>query len=194
MTGVDALAAVAVGASAGGMRAVVKLLEALGRDFAPPLMLVQHRHRQSGRSLTERLSAESGFRAVEVADHHELELNTLHVAPADYHVLVTSRTRLALSIDAPVRHSRPSVDVLFESAADVFGASLAGVVLTGANEDGADGLAAIRAGGGRCYVEDPETAEMRAMPDAALAAVPDARALPIEDIGKELRSLAGGNA
>lgn len=193
MTG-SRLAAVAVGASFGGMEAVLRLLVSLGPAFGPPVLLVQHRHRHSTGSLAEQLGRDGGMRAVEAADHQRIEPGTLHVAPANYHMLVASRDTLVLSVDEPVRYSRPSVDVLFESAAEAFGDGLAGVVLTGANEDGARGLTAIHASGGCCFVQDPSMAEVPTMPLAALSAVPEALALPVEEIGMELRRLAGAPA
>jgi two-component system chemotaxis response regulator CheB len=111
------------------------------------------------------------------------------VAPADYHLLVEGGS-VALSVDAPEHYSRPSIDVLFETAADAYGERAAGVVLTGANADGAEGLARIARRGGRAIVQDPGTALRREMPDAALAATPDASVLALEEIGPLLCSLA----
>lgn len=189
-----ALAAVAVGTSSGGWDAVLRLLGSLGPSFGPSVLLVLHRHRHSPASLAERLGRESGMRVVDVMDHQRIEPRTVHVAPANYHMIVATDQTLVLSVDEPLHHSRPSVDVLFESAAEVFGEGLAGVVLTGANDDGARGLLAIQRAGGRCFVEDPATAEVAVMPAAARTAVPEARALTVEDIGAELLRLAGGSA
>lgn len=185
-----AVTAVAVGASAGGPEALMRLLRELGPGFGPPVFLVQHLHRHTGGQLVARVRRETGKRAVEVVDHQPILFGTLHVAPANYHMLVGSPDTLVLSLDEPVHHSRPSVDVLFESAAMVFGEHLAGVVLTGASGDGAGGLLAIREAGGTCLVQEPDSAEVAAMPLAALSAVPDAAALPIDEIASRLLELA----
>jgi two-component system chemotaxis response regulator CheB len=115
------------------------------------------------------------------------------VAPADYHLLVEHET-VALSVDPPLNHSRPSIDILLGSAADAYGERAAGVVLTGANADGADGLARIAARGGPAIVQDPATATRREMPEAALAATPGARVVALEEIGALLTELAGRRA
>jgi two-component system chemotaxis response regulator CheB len=118
-----------------------------------------------------------------------IERGKLYFAPADYHLLVEPDRRCALSIEAPVHFSRPAIDVLFESAADVYGAALVGVILTGASSDGALGLRAVHARGGRTFVQDPTTAESPVMPAAALAAVPDARVVSIPGLLSELCAL-----
>jgi two-component system chemotaxis response regulator CheB len=129
---------------------------------------------------------------VEAEDKMALEAGIVYLAPADYHLLVEERGRLALSVDPPVRSARPSIDVLFETAADAYGAALLGVLLTGASADGADGLARVKALGGRAIVEDPSTAECRTMPAAGLAATAVDYVLPLRDIGSHVVTLVEG--
>jgi two-component system chemotaxis response regulator CheB len=126
----------------------------------------------------------------EAGDKDPIEHGRVYIAPPDYHLLV-ERGTVALSVDDPENFSRPSIDVLLGSAADAYGAGAVGVVLTGANGDGARGLAEIAARGGVAVVQDPGTAERREMPEAALAAVPDARVVALEDIAAVLAGLAG---
>jgi two-component system chemotaxis response regulator CheB len=180
---------IVLGTSLGGLRALSVLLAALPADFGLPLAVVQHRSNGNG-GLAEYLHGVSALGVCEVEDRQPIKPGQVYLAPADYHLLVGDG-QFALSTDAPVNHARPAIDVLFESAASAYGAEVAGVVLTGASEDGAAGLAAIRRGGGAAIVQDPAEAECAVMPRAALAAVPDARALPLAAIGPALATLAG---
>jgi two-component system chemotaxis response regulator CheB len=183
---------VAIGASWGGLRAVERVLENLPPDFGAAVVIAQHRQGQTEQE--ERLSSLLGARCAlavfEAEDKAILTAGTVLVAPADYHLLV-EREFVALSVDPPVNHSRPSIDILLSTAADAYGERAAGVVLTGSNADGAEGLARIAARGGPAIVQDPATAARREMPDAALAATPGARVLALEQIGQLLTELAG---
>ena len=117
---------------------------------------------------------------------------SVYLAPADYHLLIEERGQLALSTEAPVRSARPSIDVLFETAADAYGPELVGVLLTGASADGAEGLAAIKARGGRAIVQDPASAECATMPAAGISATRVDYVLPLEASGGYLVSLVEG--
>lgn len=182
---------VAIGASWGGLHAVARVLEALPADFGAAVVIAQHRHADTHTSHLERLlDARCDLTVCEAEDKQELHAGTVLVAPADYHLLVEYGS-VALSVDAPKHHSRPSIDVLLGSAADAYGDRACGVVLTGANADGAEGLAAIARRAGTAIVQDPETAERREMPDAALAATPGARVEALEGIGALLAQLVG---
>ncbi|HUR84964.1 MAG TPA: chemotaxis protein CheB [Solirubrobacteraceae bacterium] len=182
---------VAIGASWGGLHAVEHVLETLPEDFGAAVVIAQHRRAdsQDGR-LTALLDARCALTVREADDKQALQPGCVLIAPADYHLLVEPGS-VALSVDPQVHFSRPSIDVLFASAADAYGDRAAGVVLTGANADGAEGLARIAARGGPTIVQDPETALRREMPDAALAAVPGAQVVAVEDIGVLLAELAG---
>ena len=129
------------------------------------------------------------MKVCEVEDKDPLEPGTVHIAPANYHVLIDAGY-LSLTVEEPVRFSRPSIDVMLSSAADTYGAEAIGVVLTGANEDGARGLTHIVKRGGRALVQDPRTAEIPIMPVAALKAVPSAEVLPLDALAPRLIELS----
>ncbi len=181
---------VAVGASWGGLHAIERLLGGLPPDFGPTVVIAQHRQNDGRDGVLERLlDARCALHVSEAEDKQALAPGVVVVAPADYHLLVEPGS-LSLSVDEPLHFSRPSIDILLGSAADAYGERAAGVVLTGANADGAVGLAKIAARGGVAIVQDPETAERREMPDAALWATPEARVMTLESIGPALVELA----
>ncbi|HUF65106.1 MAG TPA: chemotaxis protein CheB [Gemmatimonadaceae bacterium] len=184
---------VVVGASWGGLEALTCLVRTLPADFAIPVVVVQHRGRDSKTLLADLLQDRSELRVGEPDDKEPLLAGHVYVAPSDYHLLVDD-DYLTLEMDAPVRYSRPSIDVTFSSAADTYGTRAIGVVLTGANADGSIGLRRIVDAGGTGIVQDPESAEMPVMPRAARLAVPEATVLPIEKIGPHLVSLAAAGA
>lgn len=150
--------------------------------FDVPVVVVQHRHRDSDHLLVSLLQDHTSLNVSEVEDKTELAAGGVYVAPAEYHVLVEPG-QLALSTEEPIRYSRPSIDVTFESAADSYGAKTIGVIMTGANDDGSRGLRRIADRGGAAIVQDPSTAESAVMPTAALKLVPDARVATLEQIG-----------
>lgn len=184
----DGYEIIVVGTSWGGLAALRTLAGALPRGFALPVVVVQHRHKDSDRLLGALLQDRTALTVCEVEDKQPILPGLLFIAPPDYHLLV-ERGHFSLSTDAPVRYSRPSIDVTFTSAADAYGASAVGVVLTGANADGAEGLASIAERGGLTVVQSPATAESPTMPRAALEAVPSARVLPIPAIADLLATL-----
>ena len=175
---------VVIGTSFGGLSALQTLLPALARDFPLPVVVVQHRGKDSD-NLCEFLQRHSALPLSEPNDKEAIAPGRVYLAPRDYHLLV-ERDGFALSTEAPVAYARPSVNVLFESAADVYQKHVVGVVLTGANADGARGLAKIKAYGGLCVVEDPASAESRGMPQAAVAAVQPDAILPVGEIAPYL--------
>jgi two-component system chemotaxis response regulator CheB len=179
---------VVVGTSWGGLAALRELITGLPGDFSLPLVVVQHRHKQSGHMLTGLLQDHTQLPVCEAEDKAPITGGTVHVAPADYHLLVEEGF-FSLTMDEPVAFSRPSIDVTFVSAADSFGEHTVGVVLTGANADGARGLKRIHDRGGLALVQLPSSAERPVMPLAALRAVPQARALSIREIVATLASL-----
>ena len=179
---------VVVGTSWGGLNALRELISRLPSDFGVPIVLIQHRHRQSDHLLSTLLQERTPLSVVEVEDKAPIERGTIYVAPADYHLLV-DRDGFTLSTEAPVRYSRPSIDVTFYSAADTYGGETVGVVLTGANSDGSRGLRRIFDRGGLTLVQEPGTAESPAMPAAAIRCVPGARVLTIPEIASVLGSL-----
>lgn len=176
------LAAVAIGASAGAIQALLRMLPALPADFALPILVVIHVPPGRRSELAGLFAGKCRVAVREAEDKEPIVPGTVYFAPPDYHMLVEEGGTLSLSTDEPVFFSRPSIDVLFESAADAYGAGLLGIVLTGANEDGARGLKAIAEAGGQVLVQDPASAYARTMPDAALALCGNARALPLAEI------------
>ena len=180
---------VVVGVSAGGLFALRTLIGGLPRDFEIPVVIVQHRSKDS-ELLCELLQECSSLRVREANDKEPIEPGLVYVAPPDYHLMV-EEGYLSLSTDEPVRFSRPSIDVMFSSAADAYGADVIGVVLTGANADGSQGLKKIVDRGGYAIVQDPGTAEVPVMPQHALKAVPKACVLAMDDIAPHLAAVRG---
>lgn len=184
---------VAIGTSWGGLAALTTLLGGLPSDFAIPVVVVQHRSNDSERLLGQLLQDATDLRVCEIEDKDELTPGTVHLAPANYHVLI-EQGYVSLTVEEPVRFSRPSIDVMLTSASDTYGSAVIGVVLTGANEDGARGLAHIVKRGGRALVQDPKTAEIPIMPAAAIRAVPTAEILPLDALVSRLIKLNADNA
>lgn len=181
---------VVIGTSAGGLTALEVILGALPATFSLPIVLVQHRSTES-ELLCEVLQARTELEVREVLDKEPIQPGVVYIAPPDYHVLV-DEGELSLSSDEPVRFARPSIDVMFLSAADAYGSRTIGVVLTGANGDGSEGAQRIEARGGVVIVQDPATAEVRRMPAAAIEATKAPLVLPVERIGPQLLALAAG--
>lgn len=180
---------IAIGASWGGLNAVSTLLGGLSAEVDQAIVLVQHRGPDARRgSLESLLQRHTERRVAEPHDKEEIERGHVYVAPADYHLLVEDG-HFSLSTDERVQFARPSIDVLFESVAEVYRERAIGIVLTGANEDGARGLAAIKQRGGVAIVQDPGSAARRDMPDAAIAAADTDAILELEEIPKFLHGL-----
>ena len=180
---------IVIGGSWGGMTAVSVVLDGLSDEVEEPIAVVLHRASDAPTGgLASVLQHHARRRVADVEDKDPIERNRIYLAPPDYHLLV-ERGWFSLSIDERVHYARPSIDVLFESAADAYGARVIGLVLTGANDDGARGLAAIKAAGGVALVQDPETSERRRMPDAAIAATHADAVLPLDDIAPFLYGL-----
>jgi len=179
---------VVVGTSWGGLLALKELVGNLPVSFGLPVVIVQHRHRQSDNLLSSLLQDRTPLPVCEIEDKAPIVGGHVHVAPADYHLLIEDGY-FSLSTDEPVGFSRPSIDVTFDSVADTYGSRSVGVVLTGANADGARGLKRIFDRGGLAFVQTPQTAESPAMPSAAARAVPGARVLTIAAIADALAGL-----
>ncbi len=177
-----------IGASYGGLSALQTILLELSPAFPLPVVVVQHRRKDAHDGLCEFLRKRSRLPLGEPNDKEAVEPGRVYLAPADYHLLL-ERDIFTLSTESPVGHARPSIDVLFESAAAVYRTRLIGVILTGANRDGARGLAGIKARGGLAIVQDPQSAESRAMPEAAIAATAVDRILPLPEIAPFLNEL-----
>jgi two-component system, chemotaxis family, protein-glutamate methylesterase/glutaminase len=175
---------ICVGASWGGLDAVGRLLASLPVQVDLPVVVAQHRHSSSAPgSLPDLLRMRIRRPVQDAEDKMAIERGNVYIAPADYHLLVEHGS-FALSVDERVQFARPSIDVLFESAAYAYGPGVIGIILTGANEDGAAGLATVKRRGGVALVQDPSGAERRTMPDAAIAATAADAVLPLEEMGR----------
>lgn len=183
--------AIVIGASAGALDALSQVLALLPEDYLLPVLVVVHLPADKKSILAELLDMKCRVSVKEADDKEPLASGVVYVAPPDYHLLVEKDGTISLSNEEPILYSRPSIDVLFESAADAIGPGLIGVVLTGANDDGAHGLAAIRDAGGRCIVQDPQDAYSAIMPLAALQACSDARTMSLAEIAEFLKEAGG---
>lgn len=179
--------AVVIGASAGALEALGAILPSLPEHFPLPLMIVVHMPPDRESILVDLFRARCRIQVREAEDKEPVRGGTAYFAPPDYHLLVEADRHLSLSSDEPVLHSRPSIDVLFESAADAYGAAVIAVVLSGANHDGAAGLRAVSEAGGTAIVQSPKEAFAAAMPEAAKAMCPNARVLTPQEIAVYLQ-------
>lgn len=181
--------AVVLGASAGGLKALSKILQALRSDFPLPVLAALHIGEDSRDGTAKVLGHRSKLKVADITDGLTIKPGFFHLAPAGYHMLVERNGTLALSIDDRVGFSRPSIDVLIESAADAYRNELVAVILTGANNDGAAGLVATRSRGGVGIVQDPATSEAPTMPAAALEAAGADHVLDLDGIADFLNQL-----
>jgi two-component system chemotaxis response regulator CheB len=177
-----------LGTSWGGLAALRTIVSALPPEFNIPVAIVQHRHRDADKMLARFLQEHTQLRVCEAEDKQVIEPGHVFIAPANYHMLV-EQGHFSLSTEAPVRYSRPSIDVAMTSAADSYGHRAVGVLLTGANADGAEGLRRIADSGGLAVIQDPATAEVNTMPQAGLRWVPTARVFPLDRIAAFLSTL-----
>lgn len=182
---------VVIGASAGGVAALQSLLRPLPPGFAVPVVAVLHLLPRHGSQLAAVLGHDLALPVREPLDKEALQPATVYVAGADYHLLIEAGPHAAYSSEPPVQYARPSIDVLMTSAAAACGPGVVGVLLTGANMDGAEGLAAIHAAGGVTVVQDPQEAAVATMPAAAIARCRPDHVLPLRDMPALLVGLAG---
>lgn len=182
--------AVVIGASAGAVQALLRILPGLDDGFPYPILATVHVPPGRDNLLVPLLQERCRIEIKEAEDKETIRPGVVYFAPSNYHLLVEKDGTLALSSDETVNYARPSVDVLFESAADAYGEALTGIILTGANEDGAQGLEAISRSGGVCIVEQPSDAYASAMPEAALQACRNATALSLDQIADHIAGLA----
>lgn len=180
---------VVIGASAGGISALRQILSSLPESFPLPVAVALHMRQGASVDFNAVLSSPGHLRVSESEEKRFFAHGQVYVAPPGYHLLIEKDLTLSLSVDEPVNWARPSINVLFESAAEALGPGAVGIVLTGANADGALGLSRIAKHGGVAVVQDPASAEVSTMPEAALAAVPTALVLALRDIGSLISSL-----
>jgi two-component system chemotaxis response regulator CheB len=165
---VRTIQAVVIGASAGGVEALLKVLVGLPAPYAAPIIVVLHLPEDRPSLLAEILAYRLAMPVHEAVDKQPIEASTVYIAPPGYHLAVESDHTLSLSGELPVNYSRPSIDVLMASAADAFGPGLLGILMTGANHDGAEGMARVKARGGWTVVQSPDQAQAATMPEAAI--------------------------
>lgn len=187
--------AIAIGTSAGGIEALSRLLPALPATYQGAVFVVLHLPPEHPSLLVDIFAPKCALRVREAEDKDLVEPGTIYFAPPDYHLLIEEGPALALSTDDPVNFSRPSIDVLFESAADVYRSALLGIILTGASQDGARGLERIKARGGITCVQEPTTAEVPLMAESALRRTPGHAVMDLDALGQLLgRVRASGRA
>ncbi len=181
--------AIVIGVSAGGMTALDTILPQLPKDFYLPVIVAPHRHPNSDDYLEHHLGRNCAVHVKQADQGEKITPGTVYIAPPNYHLLIEDNFTLSLSLDAPINFARPSIDVLFQSAADAYGPQLIGIVLTGANDDGSRGLKKIKGMGGLTIVQDPRAAEIPQMPKAAIAAANPHHILTLREIPERLINL-----
>lgn len=185
--------AIVMGTSMGGMNALKSILTKFSKNFPVPILIVQHISSHSNGFLAEYLNDICKIEVKEADEKEKAMPGYAYIAPPNYHLLVEKDGYLALSVEDKVNFARPSIDVLFETAADAYGHELIGVILTGANKDGAKGLKMIKEKGGLIIVEDPTTAESTMMPISAINETKVDYILTLQDIGDLINKLIGWN-
>jgi len=184
--------ALVIGVSAGGMKALGEIIPKLPPNFRLSVIIVQHREKDANDFLANYLNKMSNLQVKEAKLRESINTGMIYLAPGGYHLLIEDDKTFTLSVEPQVNYARPSIDVLFESAAYVYGERLIGVILTGANRDGAQGLKKIKETGGVTIVQDPETAEYNQMPLAAIQATKVDHILKLNDIAPYLIHLEKG--
>ncbi len=184
--------AVVIGVSAGGLKALPVILGGLPAYFPLPVVIVQHRMASSDNYIIRYLGDRCSLTVKEAEEKEKMSAGNVYLAPAGYHLLIEKNTTFSLSLDDLVSFSRPSIDVLFESAAAAFGPKLIGVILTGANTDGKAGIHCIKSCGGMTIAQDPETAEVSIMPLAAISTKSVDFILTLDDIPLFLKEVLEG--
>lgn len=178
--------AIVIGVSSGGMNAMKIMFSLLPAGFSIPLVIVQHIGARSGNEWIRLLGDKAELKVKEADEKEKIKGGTAYFAPANYHLLIEKNKTFSLTIDERVNFARPSIDVLFESAAEAYKERLIGIILTGANNDGAKGLARIKELGGLTIAQDPETAESHCMPEAAISLAQPDHILSLENITRLL--------
>ncbi|QGG93238.1 chemotaxis protein CheB (plasmid) [Agrobacterium sp. MA01] len=184
----QAKGAVIIGASAGALEALTVILASLPPRYPFPIFVIVHLPPKKRSVLAEIFGRKCQLRSIEAEDKEPVEAGVIYFAPPDYHLLLEGRGQISLSNEEEVLFSRPSIDVAFESAADAWGDKLTAIVLTGANNDGAHGLAAVVRAGGKAIVQEPSGAYAQAMPEAAIRACPQAQIMTLPDISTFLQN------
>ena len=180
---------IVIGASAGALEALMQILPVLPADYPVPVVIVVHLPPDKASIMAELFDAKCALAVKEAEDKEDIKAGTIYFAPPNYHVLIEKNNTLSLSSDEEVLFSRPSIDVLFESAADAFAADSLGIILTGANSDGANGARLIADAGGQIWVQDSAKAYASAMPEAAAKKCPHAKIMSLADIAVAMQKV-----
>jgi len=181
---------IVIGGSAGSLDVLLHVIPKLKANFHIPIVLVLHRMNSYDSTLAELIAAKTTLKVKEVEDKEPIKAGNIYIAPADYHLLVEKDGMFSLDFSEKVNFSRPSIDITFASAADAFGERTLGILLSGANADGVDGMQAIKNAGGLAVVQDPKTAEVSFMPAQAILNIEVDKILKIEEMPDFLNSLA----
>ncbi|NEW80024.1 MAG: chemotaxis protein CheB [Gelidibacter sp.] len=174
--------AIVIGLSSGGMSAMKMMFSILPKDFGIPIVIVQHINANSNGFWIKFLNDNSNLNIKEADEKEKIMPGNIYIAPPNYHLLIEKNKTFSLTIDERVNFARPSIDVLFETAAETYKEKLIGIVLTGANQDGTEGIKHIKEFGGLAIIQDPETAESSYMPASAMAAIKADYILPLAEI------------
>lgn len=181
--------AIVIGGSAGSFQAVLHILESLPKNFSLPIILALHRLKHVRSGLAESVSLTSHKRIIEPYDKQKIEMNSIYIAPSNYHLLVDFDSTFSLSTEDAVEFSRPSIDVLFASAAQVYKDQLIAILLSGANKDGAQGMKVVKQCGGTVIIQDPKEAEVSIMPKSVIDIVRPDIIMETEDIITFLKNM-----
>jgi len=174
--------AIVIGASAGGLQALSVLLSVIPGDYSLPVIIVQHRTKEINDLLETLLQRNCSVKVTQAKEKEKIQNGTVYIAPGNYHLLIEQDRSFSLSSDSRVKNSRPSIDVLFETAAEVYQSRLIGIILTGTNDDGAEGIKAIYHYKGLTVAQDPEEAQYKVMPESAIRTGMVTTILPLEEI------------
>jgi len=185
--------AIVIGVSSGGMNALKYLFSTLPADYRIPIIIVQHVSARSDNDWIKLLNAKSNLSIKEADEKEKIETGNVYIAPSNYHLMIEKDKTFSLTIDEYVNFARPSIDVLFESAAEAYKKKLIGIVLTGSNNDGTKGIKRIKECGGLAIIQDPKTAESPNMPASAIAAVQPDYILSLEKIVQLLLKITNPN-
>ena len=178
--------AAVIGVSAGGIKTLNIILEGLPRDYPIPIIIVMHRHAESDSALEKHFDDLLKLSVHQAGDKDPIKNGTVYFAPPNYHLMIEENHTFSLTIDSPVHYARPSIDILFETAAEFYGGELLGIILTGANSDGALGIKAVKHQGGFTIVQNPDSAEYPDMPNAAINTIKPDLILSPQEIGDYL--------
>ena len=190
MIDLNGIEIIAIGGSAGGIKAITEVLKPLPKDFPIPIVIVLHRLKNVPSTLQNVVQYHTRLKVKEADEKETIRPNCAYIAPANYHLLIEKDRTLALDYSEKVKYSRPSIDLTLECVANVYGDKAVGILLTGANTDGAAGLLAMKNAGANCFAQDPKSAEVSTMPQSALDIGATDKVIALNRIGFLLKQSA----